>query len=491
VSFAAQGIAALGLYLAALLVLSELARRARRDESPSDHFLAGRDLGMLVLFLTLYATAYSGNSLLGYPGRAYRSGFSFVMATGFMMSIIVVFHALVPRLRPIAVREGFVTPGDWLRYRFGEQGSARWLRWVASLLMATALANFLLAQLQAMGDVTSLVTGDVIPYSWGVGGLAVVILFYETRGGMRAVAWTDAAQGVLMLAGLGALLAWLLAEAGGLSAVTRSVAQARPAAVAVPDAAVCANWFSTIALLGLASVIYPQAIQRIYAARDGRALTRSFAFMTFMPLMTTAVVSLIGVAAIARVEVGSAIEADGVMPLLLQQWATDGPGASLGAVTVFIGALAAIMSTADSCLLSLGSVAARDLLDRTGNDAASTRLGKRLAAVTVLAMIPLALRQNVTLWRLIELKMELLIQCVPAFLVAIHWRGLRAGPTLVGLVAGTLFAVGLTLGGQPRLAGIHVGVIGLGLNLVLAVGGSGLGRLLAGHPEGRYPSGPD
>ena len=49
------------------------------------------------LFLTLYATAYSGNSLLGYPGRAYRSGFEFVMSTGFMLSIIVVFHALVPR----------------------------------------------------------------------------------------------------------------------------------------------------------------------------------------------------------------------------------------------------------------------------------------------------------------------------------------------------------------------------------------------------------
>ena len=50
-----------------------------------------------MLFLTLYATAYSGNSLLGYPGEAYRRGFSWIMATGFMLSIIVVFHALVPR----------------------------------------------------------------------------------------------------------------------------------------------------------------------------------------------------------------------------------------------------------------------------------------------------------------------------------------------------------------------------------------------------------
>ncbi len=62
------GIAGLAIYLALLLVVAEVARRARRDRSPADHFLAGRDLGVLVLFLTLYATAYSGNSLLGYPG---------------------------------------------------------------------------------------------------------------------------------------------------------------------------------------------------------------------------------------------------------------------------------------------------------------------------------------------------------------------------------------------------------------------------------------
>ena len=111
-SFGALGVVALCVYVAALVVIALLARRARRDASPADHFLAGRDLGVFVLFLTLYATAYSGNSLLGYPGEAYRRGFSWIMATGFMMSIIVVFHLLVPKLRPIAVKHGFVTPGD-------------------------------------------------------------------------------------------------------------------------------------------------------------------------------------------------------------------------------------------------------------------------------------------------------------------------------------------------------------------------------------------
>ena len=481
-SFGQLGLVGVVVYALAMVVVSELARRRRRGDSPSDHFLAGRELGTFVLFLTLYATAYSGNSLLGYPGKAYRSGFSFIMATGFMMAIITVFHVLVPRLRPLAQARGFVTPGDWVRHRFAAAASraqsspqgkyGRPLVVCIGVLMSVALMNFLLAQLKAMGHVTSHMTGNAVPYEWAVVGMAGLILFYETRGGMRAVAWTDAAQGILMCFGLGTLLFWLIGDAGGLGAITRSVAQVRPDAVAVPDAATCANWFSTIALLGLASVIYPQAIQRIYAAESAKALRQSFALMSFMPLVTTLVVTLIGIAAITKVTVSSQFETDAVMPLLLNEWAAGGGLVTLGAVVVFLGALAAIMSTADSCLLSLGSLLLRDIWGRSGTDAASTRLGKLLAGLLLLAMIPLALQRDLTLWRLIELKMELLVQCVPAFLVGLHWRRLSAGATLAGLLLGTTFAVGLTLWGIPRLLGVHVGIVGLGLNLTVAWLGS-------------------
>lgn len=473
-SFDDWGLVGLAAYLAGMLAVAELAHRRKRDDTPRDHFLAGRELGFLVLFLTLYATAYSGNSLLGYPGRAYRSGFSFIMATGFMMAIMVVFHALAPRLRPLAVVHGFVTPGDWLRHRFGDAGAARGLRLAVGASMSLALANFLLAQLKAMGHVTGEVTGGAIPYAWGVVGLAVLILFYETRGGMRAVAWTDAAQGLLMLVGLAALLAWLLATAGGLEAVTRAVQEVRPAAVAVPDAETCANWFSTIALLGLASVLYPQAIQRIYAARDGRSLRLAFATMSYMPLATTLVVTLIGVAAIPRVALGTGEASDRVMPVLLESWAATGGVAVGAAVLVFIGALAAIMSTADSCLLSLGSLVARDLVGRSGVDERTTRIGKGFAAAIVLGLIPIALQRDLTLWRLIELKMELLVQCVPAFLLALHWRRQDAGATLAGLLVGTGLAVGLTFADLARLYGVHSGIVGLAVNVVVTVVGTWL-----------------
>jgi Na+/proline symporter len=471
----ALGVVGLGVYLALLVVIAVAARLARRDASAGDHFLASRELGVFVLFLTLYATAYSGNSLLGYPGEAYRRGFSWVMSVGFMMSIMVCFHLLAPKLRPVAIARGFVTPGDWVRHRFGSERGEGPLRLGVAVLMMIALANFLFAQLKAMGVLTAQVTGGLIPYEAGVIVLAAMILFYETIGGMRAVAWTDAAQGILMVVGLGALLAWLLGDAGGLAALTRDVATIRPEAVRVPDVTERMNWASTVVLLGVASVVYPQAIQRIYAARSGAALRRAFALMTFMPITTTLVVLLIGLAAIPRFESLGVVEADRVMPLLLGAWAEAGSLELFAAAVVFFGALAAIMSTADSVLLSLGSIAAEDFASRhrTDSDAA---LGKRIAAGVMIAMAILALlARDVTLWGLIELKMELLIQCAPAFLLALHWRRLRADAAFAGLAVGCVVAVAGVVLGAKRLGGVHIGVIGLVVNLGIAWLGS-LGR---------------
>jgi Na+/proline symporter len=404
------------------------------------------------------------------------------MATGFMLSIIVAFHLLVPRLRPIAVRHGFVTPGDWVRHRFGDEGAGRALQLAVAILMSVALLNFLFAQLKAMGVLVEQVTEGAVPYAWGVVVLAAMILFYETLGGMRAVAWTDAAQGILMLVGLVALLFWVLSEAGGLTELTLDIVAARPEAAWVPDTRERVNWASTIALMGLASVVYPQAIQRIYSARSGVTLRRSFALMTFMPLTTTLVVTLIGLAAIARFEGLGTVEADRVMPLLLASWAEAGVAATVAAIVVFLGALAAIMSTADSVLLSLGAMVSQDVLGRSGRDSETTRLGKRIAAVAMVSMALLALQaRGITLWGLIELKMELLIQCVPAFLIAIHWRGLRAGPGLVGLLLGSAIAIGGVVLESKRIGGLHVGIIGLAVNTAVAVFGS----YLMSRREGR------
>lgn len=466
------GLAAIVVFLGALALLAERARRARRDDSPADHFLASRDLGPVVLFFTLYATQYSGNSLLGFPGEAYRRGFAWVMAAGFMIAVVAMYLTFVPQLRAMAVRHGFVTPGDFVRHRFG---SARLVTAIA-VLQVVALTNFLAAQLMAMGHVTAGLTEGTIPYPVGVAGLAGVILAYETLGGMRAVAWTDALQGLMLLAGLGALLWWLVAGSGGFGGVTAWLLEHRPDAVVVPSRAECVNWASSIVLMGAASVVYPQAIQRIYAARSGAALRRALAAMAFMPLATVLVTTLVGVAAIAELSNLEGVEADEVMPRILRHMVDTNLTLVPLAVVVLIGALAAITSTADSVLLSLGSLIAEDLLGGSATSAATTRTGKWVAAALVVITAAIALVPRFTLWRLIELKMELLIQCVPAIVLGARSGRYREGPVFAGLLLGTILAVAGVLGGAPRIVGVHTGVLALGVNLIVVAVGSWIGR---------------
>lgn len=467
-SFGLLGTVCLLVYLVLLVGLAEYARRSRKDSTPSDHFLAGRELGFFVLLLTLYATTYSGNSLLGYPGEGYRRGYAWIISTGMMMSLMVGYQILIPKLRPLSVRENFVTPGDWVLYRYGKEGAGLVLRSVLALLMVVALGNYLLAQLQAMGHVTGQVTNGLVPYSAAVIGLAGFILIYETVGGMRAVAWTDAVQGVLMLLGLGLMLYWI-SQGEGFSELVRKVGNVRPSAIAAPSDMQRINWISTILLVGIGAVMYPQAIQRIFAARSSASLRRALVWMGFLPLTTTFVVMLLGIAAIPRFSDLGTLEADRVMPMLLAQWAATGVVWQFFAVLVFVAALAAIMSTADSVLLSLGSIIAGDVLGRNTADPKTTKTGKRAAMVVMLIALGFALFPTLSLWRLTELKLEILVQAAPAFMVGIHWKKFKAKGALVGIGIGVFIALVALVLDVRRIWGLHVGVVAVAFNFAFAV----------------------
>ena len=64
-------LAFVGLYLLSLLVLGVWGKKKRLNNSLGDYYLAGRNLGLPVMLLTLFATQYSGNALFGFTGQAY------------------------------------------------------------------------------------------------------------------------------------------------------------------------------------------------------------------------------------------------------------------------------------------------------------------------------------------------------------------------------------------------------------------------------------
>jgi SSS family solute:Na+ symporter len=438
-------------------------------DSLSDFYLAGRNLGGFVLFLTLYATQYSGNTVLGYPGEAYRLGYAWIMSVSFMMAIIVVYLFFAPRLHRLAKPHGFVTPGDWVDYRFRSTP----LSVLTNLLLVVSVANYLLAQLMAMGHIVAGISGHLVPYWVGVLVLIGVIIVYETLGGLRAVAWTDCAQGLMLFVGLLGLIYVFAISGSGLSGLTEWLSQNKPETTAIPSTAMCVRWISTVVLIGFAAAVYPHAIQRIYAARSTKALKGSLQLMIFMPLVTMPAVMLAGLVGIRRLSGLAGVGADQVLPLLLREWSSTSPFAYVMAVLILTGTLAAIMSTADSVLLSLSSILARDFLGKlvlpTASEQRLTRLGKRLSWLVMALLAWIAFSPRITLWGLIELKSDILAQASPVFVLGV-WERLQARAALVGMAAGAVIAGAANLVGLGSIGGLEPGIVALIVNFTLAIG---------------------
>lgn len=468
--FGIGGILFVVLYLAFMLAIGFYAKRARRDESLGDFYLAGRSLGALVLLLTLYATQYSGNTVLGYPGEGYRLGFAWLMSVSFMMAIVIAYLSFAPGLRRLAVEHGFITPGDFLDFRFGSKS----LSLLANLLLIVSIGNYLLAQLIAMGHVAAGLSGQLVPNWVGVLVLLVVIILYETLGGLRAVAWTDCVQGLMLLVGLLALFYYVAPTPSDWQALTGWLNENAPEKTAVPSGEVCLRWIGTVLLVGVSGSVYPQAIQRIYAARSTRSLKRSLQLLAFLPLVTVSVVLLVGLAGIQRFPGLQGVEADQLMPLMLRAWAQESAFTYVMALLVVAGTLAAIMSTADSVLLSLSSILAKDILGKAILPSASektlTAAGKIISWVLMGVLAIVAFSPRITLWGLIELKMEILIQVSPLFILGVAWPGLKTKAALAGLAAGAVTAAGFQLSGVGSIAGLPSGLAAWALNLALAVG---------------------
>lgn len=469
-----------GLYVALLLALGIAARRALRERTLSDFFLADRSIGFLVLLFTLFATQYSGNSLAAFPGQTHREGASYYMVVTFMVAIVTGYLLFAPRLFRIARRELFVTPTDFLAHRFGNPA----LDYLSAVVFAVTLVNYLLAQLMALGHAFSGLTGGAVPYATAVVGGAVVIVAYEILGGLRAVAWTDAVQGVLLAGGFLVILVLLIGEVGTPGEVLARVGEVAPEKVAPPSPLVCAVWASTFFLLLLAAPLYPHAIQRVYAARGPAELRRAFAVMAWLPHLTLTAVVFVGLAGIALFPRLEGVEADEITFRVLGFLVEQHAFAWLPVLVVMMAVVAAIMSTADSALLSLSSIFARDFVGRLrglGREEAEGlyRLAPVLSVGTMAVVVLLAVQPLITLWGLLILKFEILIQMSPAFVLGTlhdrdHPRAFRGGEILAGLVAGLALAVGLNLAGHATVAGVHAGVLGVAVNYLLVVAGRGV-----------------
>jgi SSS family transporter len=468
------GMGVLGAYLGALLILGIIGRLARRNNSLGDFFLAGRGLGFLVLLLTLYATQYSGNTLIGFSASGYRNGFSFLVSVAFMMGVVGVYLSFAPQLNRLSKAENYVTLGDYIQGRY----RSRLLTVCISISGIIALGNFLITNLKAMGEVATEVTGGAVSPVMCIAVLALVIIIYETLGGLRSVAWTDVLQGLMLFFGCTIIFVAVIATFGGLETMADRLHEVRPDFWQPPGPSELLTWTSTLLIVSIGVALYPQAIQRVYAARNATVLRRALVVMVFLPLFTTLPMVLLGILTNVFHPDLSPGESERATAVILGEVAMAYP-AMKWIIVLFVGAvLAAIMSTADSALLSIASSITKDLVQPVRpqwDEAKLTFLGKGLSWGIMAGAALLAITLPQSIWALVEIKVELLVQCAPALILGIHCRKIPAQAVLAGFIAGNVLALAFLVGGSyseilpARPLGVHAGLWGLLLNIMVIV----------------------
>jgi len=178
----------------------------KKDADAADLFTSGGGrLPAWAVGMSIFATYISSISFLALPGKAFGSNWNaFVFSLSIPFAAVVAVKFFVPLYRSL----NSVSAYSYLETRFGP-----WARIYASLC-------YLVSQIARIGAVTYLLAlpmnallGWSIPAIILVTGVAVML--YSMMGGIRAVIWTDAVQGIVLIGGVLLCLTILLLKIPG------------------------------------------------------------------------------------------------------------------------------------------------------------------------------------------------------------------------------------------------------------------------------------
>jgi Na+/proline symporter len=196
-------------------------RGALTARTASDYFIAGRKISLWVFVLAATATSFSGWTFMGHPGLLYVDGFQYAYASFYAITIPFTGVLFLKRQWMLGKRFGFVTPGEMFSYYF--KGDA--VRLLTVLVAIIFSVPYLGLQLRASGFLFNVLTDGLLGVEVGMWLLSAVVFIYVASGGLRAVAYVDTLQCVLLALGIVAIGIIALTYVGGWEKLNQGIAQ--------------------------------------------------------------------------------------------------------------------------------------------------------------------------------------------------------------------------------------------------------------------------
>jgi len=445
------------VYLVIILIVGFIT--ARLTKTLPDYLLAGRRLGPWVVAFSERASGESAWMLLGLTGLAYATGFgdpsgeklepALWTAFGGVAGIAASWFLVSQKLRQQSEELGALTLPRFFELKFGEKDPV--LRFVATGIITFCFAFYIAAQFDAAGKALSQTFGW--PEMSGVLVGAAIIIFYTFMGGFFAVAWTDFVQGWIMLITLVALPLVTLSLLGGWEGLTETVAQK----TSVEDAALLLSptggrtgWTLLAGILGGFGVgfgyvgqphllVRYMSIRSVTEVKQARKVAISWAVLAYGGAVLMGIVALgyFGPQNELFMNANGNFDAELMMPELAKEMFP----AWLAGILI-CGALAAMMSTADSQLLVTTSAISEDVYHQSINpDAEQADLVMLSRIVTLiigvaaifLSQLPKSIFDKVLFaWGALGAAFG------PALILTLWWKKTSRNGVLAGMVVGFL-----------------------------------------------------
>jgi len=440
----------IGLYFFVLIGIGNWA--SKKIKNTEDYILAGRSLGFWVFTILVVCSICSGMTLLGVSGFGYNSGWPGIWEQIFVplaASFCIIFFGV--KLHTLGRERGYLTVQDYLADRFESPRAVRALAAISGIVVSLI---YLVGQYAAISIVLVWLFG--IPHWEALLISGVIITAYTVVGGLYAVSWTTLVQGGILILGVLFMAPFVVMSAGGLTHINGVLAGVDPNFVEpwFPSPAYAEYAFATpeflvsfgiLLMVGLACA--PHVINNVLAAKESRYFKWSpvIAFGVYAAVMF--LVKFTGFGVRALVEEGTlvlpaTVNAQDFAFISGVEYAM--PNVALWALFAVI-VLAAVMSTTDRLMLTVGTMFAWDIYKNILRPSAPD---KEVLLVSKVAVIVAA---GSTLWLAIN---------PPPMLAWLIWMG-------IGVMLAT-FAVPLLAGLYWRGATKEGAIASMGLGLVAA-----------------------
>ena len=193
-------------------------------ETSTDYFLAGRNLGWWVIGASIFASNIGSEHIVGLAGSGAQDGVALAHYELHAWCLLVLAWVFVP----FYMRSLVFTMPEFLERRFSVE--SRYVLSIVSIL--TFIVSKIAVGIFAGGVVfasllpeLSLTFGSTTIDSFWIGSILVIVLtgLYTVLGGMRAVAYNDTVQVVVLIIGSALLTFYGLFELGGWHELRRIV----------------------------------------------------------------------------------------------------------------------------------------------------------------------------------------------------------------------------------------------------------------------------